>query len=241
MTHSILDIHNHTIASGHAYSTLQEMVQAASEKGIKYFGIAEHGPLCEGAPLPIYFWNYPVIPRKMYGVNLLMGCELNIVDTKGTIDMNERYYEKMDFRIAGIHRQCWTPGTKAENTDAVLSVMHNKWVNQLSHPGDGTADLDIEAFVNASLETRTLLEVNHASLKPYRKKVDAFANNIQILNMCKAKGLPVILGADAHISFDVADYSYALPLIEQTGFPQELIVNYNPDLFFEFTGLNKPE
>ena len=35
-----LDVHTHTIASGHAYSTLQEMVKAASEKGLKLLGIA---------------------------------------------------------------------------------------------------------------------------------------------------------------------------------------------------------
>jgi putative hydrolase len=28
-----LDVHTHTLASGHAYGTIREMVQAASEKG----------------------------------------------------------------------------------------------------------------------------------------------------------------------------------------------------------------
>ena len=38
----ILDLHTHTIASGHAYSTIREMAQAASEKGLKLLGITEH-------------------------------------------------------------------------------------------------------------------------------------------------------------------------------------------------------
>ena len=41
---ALFDPHTHTIASGHAYSTLQEMAQAAAEKGIQVLGITEHTP-----------------------------------------------------------------------------------------------------------------------------------------------------------------------------------------------------
>ena len=45
--------------------------------------------------------------------------------------------------------------------------------------------------------------------------------------------MPVILGSDAHISFDIANYQYALPLLKEADFPDELIVNDKPDLFFQ--------
>ena len=35
----ILDVHTHTIASGHAYNTMREMAKAASEKGLELLGI----------------------------------------------------------------------------------------------------------------------------------------------------------------------------------------------------------
>ena len=38
---TLLDVHTHTVASGHAFSTLQEMAVAASEKGLKLLGITE--------------------------------------------------------------------------------------------------------------------------------------------------------------------------------------------------------
>ena len=38
----ILDVHTHTIASGHAYNTMREMAKAASEKGLELLGITEH-------------------------------------------------------------------------------------------------------------------------------------------------------------------------------------------------------
>ena len=45
------DTHCHTIASGHAYSTLSELVQAASKKGLELIAITEHGPSCQGVPI----------------------------------------------------------------------------------------------------------------------------------------------------------------------------------------------
>ena len=31
----LLDVHTHTVASGHAFSTLQEMVRTAADKGLQ--------------------------------------------------------------------------------------------------------------------------------------------------------------------------------------------------------------
>ena len=39
-----LDVHTHTLASGHAFSTLQEMARAAADKGLEVLGITEHSP-----------------------------------------------------------------------------------------------------------------------------------------------------------------------------------------------------
>jgi len=238
MMKSLLDIHNHTVASGHAFSTLTEMVRAASEKGIEYFGITEHGPSIPGTCDPILFRNYPCIPREIFGVMVLMGCELNILNYHGDIDLPEKYFKTMDVRIAGIHFLCWEGGTKKQNTEGVLSVMHNPWINVITHPGDGTAELDFEPLVKASKQTGTLLEINSASLKPYRKKTVARDNNLGILRLCKQYDVPVILGADAHISFAVGDYRYALPLLDEVAFPTELVMNFHPKEFFEFTGID---
>ena len=46
----LLDMHNHTIASGHAYSTIQEIAAEANKKGLKYVGITDHGPKMPGGP-----------------------------------------------------------------------------------------------------------------------------------------------------------------------------------------------
>lgn len=231
---TLFDPHTHTIASGHAYSTLQEMAQAASQKGLQILGITEHAPGIPGTCDPIYFRNMHVIPRVMYGVRLLMGVELNILDTTGCLDLDERHYRCCDIRIAGIHQLCWEGGTRAQNTEAMLAAIHNPWTHIISHPGDGTAELDFEPIVRAARDTQTFLEINSSSMIPSRHKEVARPNNIEILRLCRQMDVPVILGSDAHISYSIADYRYALPLLQETGFPDELVMNYWPSQALEY-------
>ena len=98
-----LDMHTHTLASGHAFSTIQEMAKAGAEKGLKLLGITEHTPGIPGTCDPIYFRNLHVVPRQMYGIELMLGAEINILDGKGTLDADEALMKRLDIRIAGIH------------------------------------------------------------------------------------------------------------------------------------------
>lgn len=226
-----LDVHTHTVASGHAYSTVQEMVAAAQEKNLAVLGITEHAPGIPGTCHPIYFRNLHVVPRHWGNLRLLLGAELNILDKRGTLDLEESYYRMLDLRIAGVHLLCWQGGTVEENTDGMIAAMRNPWTHIISHPGDGTAELLFEPIVLAAKDTGTLLEINNSSLNPVRKKEAARANNLELLRLCKRYDVPVILGSDAHISCDIADYRFIWPLLQETDFPDALIMNYDADRF----------
>jgi len=228
---TLLDVHTHSVASGHAYSTIQEMAQIAAEKGLQLLGITEHSPGIPGTCVPIYFRNLHVVPRHMYGIELLLGAELNIIDYKGTIDLEAFYFPMLDIRIAGIHSLCYTPGNIEENTSAVIGAIRNPAIDIISHPGDGTALLDFEPIVLASKEYHTLLEINNSSLNPGRNKVHARENNLTILRLCKRYDVPVILGSDAHISFDIARHDHIYELLQETEFPEVLIMNDKVETF----------
>ena len=229
-----LDVHTHTIMSGHAYSTLQEMAAVAQQKGLDILGITEHAPGIPGTCDPIYFRNLHVVPRQMGSLRLLLGAELNILDTSGTIDLDETIYPLLDLRIAGIHLLCWQGGTIEENTQGMVNAIRNPWTHIITHPGDGTAELLFEPIVLAAKETNTLLEINNSSLNPVRGKQKALANNLEILRLCKHYEVPVILGSDAHFSASIADYGFVWPLLQETDFPDQLIVNYNSQQFLEY-------
>ena len=232
-----LDVHTHTVMSGHAFSTLQEMAQSAADKGLKVLGITEHTPGIPGTCDPIYFRNLYVVPRKMYGIELLLGAEINILDGEGNLDLDENYMKRLDLRIAGIHSLCYKQGTPEECTHGMIHVIENPYIHIISHPGDGTAKLLFEPIVLAAKESHTLLEINNSSLNPVRHKEAARGNNIEILQLCKRYEVPVILGSDAHISFDIANYTNILPLLAETEFPEELIMNRSVTEFKNYLGI----
>lgn len=228
---TLLDVHTHTIVSGHAYSTLAEMITQAQKLGLEILGITDHTPSLPGAPHSIYFRNLHVVPRQWGSLKLLLGAELNILNWHGDIDLEEELYPMLDIRIAGIHKLCWQGGTRQQNTEGMIRVISNPWVDIISHPGDGTAELDFEPIVKAAKEHGTLLEINNSSLIPVRGKTVAYGNNAQILTLCRRYDMPVIFGSDAHIAGSIADYRYLDALVRETDFPEELIVNDKSELF----------
>lgn len=230
----LIDIHTHTIASGHAYSTLGEMVAAAQRKQLSIFGITEHTPKMPGTCHPVYFKNFGVVPRVYGSMRLLLGAELNILDYEGHIDLDEIYLKELDLRIAGIHKLCYQDGTKSQNTDAFVGAMENPWIQIISHPADGTASqVDFEKVVTTAKQTGTILELNNSSLNPQRGKKLAKNYNTELLQLCKRHDVPIIVSSDAHHESLVAFFDYAKQLIHETGFPDELIINRYPDLFIQ--------
>lgn len=233
-----LDVHTHTLVSGHAFCTLKEMVDEACRHNLTLFGVTEHGPAIPGTCSPIYFRNQYVVPRQYGNTTLLMGAELNIIDYEGNLDItDEATLRCMDHVIAGLHLLCYTDGTKQQNTSAIIGAIENPRVNIISHPCDGTAShLDLEAIVLAAKQHNTLLELNSSSLNPSRGKHLAHPMFVEMLQLCKKHSVNIILGSDAHHSAAICDYRYALPLLKETDFPDSLIINDKPAEFLQMIG-----
>jgi len=221
----VLDAHTHTIASGHAYSTLMENINYASSIGLELIGITDHAPAMEGGTKPSYFINFSVIPREINGIKIKMGVELNILDYDGRVDLDKFYLERLDYAIASLHPPCVPFGSLEENTNAILRAMENKYVKILGHPGDPRYPIDCNAIVDKSEETGTLIEINNASLVPngFRKGSEVYIS--EILRLCMKKQIPIILASDAHFCTHIGDFGYAVKLLEEIGFPDELVVN----------------
>lgn len=225
----IMDLHTHTTASGHAYNTLYEMARSASEKGLTLFGSTDHAPKMPGTCHEFYFINFKVIPRTLFGVKILMGSEVNILDYTGRIDLRESILKKLDYTIASIHEPCYQCGTAAENTNAYLGAIENPYVTIIGHPDDGRFPIDYDTLVAAAAENHKLLEVNSSSLSPASPRVNAWENYRTMLELCRRYKASVIIDSDAHIEADVGNHRLAWELIKETGFPEELIVNSSLD------------
>ncbi|EGO88755.1 phosphatase [Clostridium botulinum C] len=218
-----LDLHTHTIASGHAYTTLLENAKYASEIGLKILGTTEHGPKMPHAPHIWYFYNYKVLPRKIYGVTMLHGCEVNVVDYEGNVDLPKDILKDLDIVIASLHEPCVTPGTIDENTQAILKVMDNPYVDIIGHPGNPAFPIHAEEIVKKAKEKNILIEINNSSFKTSR--IGSIPNCTEIAKLCKKYGAKIILGSDSHVCFTIGNFDKVQQILDSIDMPQELIMN----------------
>lgn len=221
----VLDVHTHTLASGHAFSTIREMAAAAKERGLQLLGITEHAPAMPGTCHEFYFHNYRVLDRNAYDVPILFGSEVNVIDADGSIDMPEHILKTLDIAIASIHPPCVRPMSEKETTQALITLTKNPNIHIIGHPDDGRFPINYDELVRAAKDTGTLLEVNNSSLSPASYRPNAKENYKRMLDACVKYDAEIVLNSDAHVDTSVANRQYSMALIEELQFPEKLIVN----------------
>lgn len=230
----IIDLHTHTIAGGHGYSTFQENVITAKQKGLAVYGVSEHAPAMPGGPHMYFFGNLKVLPEEHEGMRILKGCEANIVDLEGHLDLPDMLLSNLDYVIASLHIPCVQSGTARENTDGLIRVMDNPYVKIIGHPDDSRYPLEYERLVAAAGEKGVLLEVNNTSLSPISVRKGGRENAETYLKFCKEMQVPVILGTDSHYAAYVGDFSAAEAVLKAVDFPEELVVNTSVEKLRKF-------
>lgn len=220
------DMHTHSIASGHGTScTISHMAKSAAAKGLKLLGITDHGPATLASGTPSYFRSLTFSPRKRFGVDLLYGIELNILDKDGHVDLEEELLSKLDYAIASMHAQNYHSGTREENTQACLNVMKNPYVKILGHCDNPRFPVDYEALAACAKDAGVIFEINEASLAPYGYRGDTTANNREILRCCVRYQVPILLSSDSHGAEHIGDFTCASEFVHEAMFPESLILN----------------
>jgi putative hydrolase len=226
---NILDVHCHTLASGHAYSTIYEYVKEAREKKLELIALTEHGPTVPGSCDKFYFGNLRSLPNNFGDLEVLYGCEVNIIDHDGTLDLPIELLNNLDIVIASLHSVCIEP--KTDNTEVIIKVMNNNSVNIFGHLGDPKFLFDVSEVINEAKKTNTIIEINNSSLSPMNSRYGGTEVIRKIIKECKNKSVPIVLNSDAHFHLDVARVDTAMQLIKLEKFPEELILNTSVKLF----------
>lgn len=232
MMKMLLDLHTHTVASGHAYSTLSENALAASKRGLQLLGMTDHGPTMPGAPHLYHFGNLAILPSELFGVRILKGVEANIVNHEGELDVPKGYLVKMEIVLAGLHSLCYCGGTCEENTVAYISAMQNPLVDMMVHPGRRDFEVDLERIAYKSAELGVPVEINNSSLAP--EKQGALENCRRFAQYMAQYGGPIILGSDAHFYDRVGEFRFALELVAEAGIKETQILNTSPKRVMDY-------
>lgn len=219
----VVDTHTHTVASGHAYSTIIENCIEAQKKGIELIGMTDHGPAMPGGPHIFHFGNLKVIPESIHGVEILKGVEANIIDYDGKIDIDEERISKLNLVIASLHDVCISPGSIKDNTKAMINAMKSGYVDIIGHPGNPMFPIDIDEVLDAALYYDVMIEINNSSLGVSR--IGSYENCSLIAKKAAEKGNIIALGTDAHICYSIGEFKKAVEIIENAGIDDEHIIN----------------
>ncbi len=227
----VLDVHVHTISSGHAYSTVMDYVREAKLKGLELMGLSDHGPAMPGAANIFHIGNQRVIPSVIEGVHVLKGVEANVIDFDGGIDIHERYLKELDFVIASIHDVCIQPGNEEENTRMMIQTMKNQpLVDIIGHSGNPKVPINLKEFVMAAAEYDKIIEINNSSFTNISRS-GSTERCQEIACYAKDFGVKVIAGSDSHFHTALGVLDTAQQVIEKAGIEDQYVMNLSAEKF----------
>lgn len=216
------DLHTHTIASTHAYSTLTENCAYAAEIGLKAVAITDHGMASPDSPHIWHFDNLSILSRSIKGVYVIRGAEANIVDDDYGIDIPEATLKKLEWVAASLHSQTFAVGDVKKNTEAYLKLCENEYIDMFAHPTTSKFPFDMEACVKKFKEYGKLVELNESSIIHGKSPLN-ICN--ELLSLCKRYELPIVVNTDSHYCEFIGHTETAAKLIDEIGFPHHLIFN----------------
>lgn len=85
----------------------------------------------------------------------------------------------------------------------------------------------MDEIAAAAAECHTALEVNNSSMHPLNFRENARENILEMLDLAKKYKTNIILGTDSHICYEIGRFDRALEVLEESGFPEELVVNFD--------------
>lgn len=226
----IADMHTHTVASTHAYSTIKEMAEAARDAGLEYLAITDHTPASTDGPHVWHFHNlHKAVPRELFGVRIVYGAESSVSDYEGHLDFPDKECAALDWIIGSVHLDILQSGTLVQNTETYLRLAENPLVDVIGHCAATKFVFDYETGIKAFKEHDKLVEINESTLL----WKNAEGNYRKIIPLCKKYGVNVIVNTDAHFYASVGQVSQSMKLLEEYDYPEELIVNLNGERILE--------
>jgi len=237
----LTDIHTHTVASGHAHSTLMENINVAVQRGLELIAITEHD-IHTTRTLDVHYFGSCInhLPETINGVTLLKGVEVNILDATGKLGVDEKTLDRLDIVIASCHPP--TPSSPTfvpDNDESFLktykAVIDNLQVDILGHITMCPHLKYLDEIINLAKAKNKLIEINNSHFVNPRSE-----KSVKLLiEICMNKKASVVVNSDAHFCTQVGDFDMLCEYLKQIKFPEELIINRTKETLLEFLGAKR--
>jgi len=224
------DTHTHTILCGHAVSTVMENLTQAKKLGHTFLCVTEHTPAIVGGANWVFFdyLDYNM-PRSAEGILLVRGAELNIMDYSGTVDLPVEVIKKLEWVLASYHHLVIEQGSVADHTRGWVHIAENPLIHAIGHC-DRRYKFEMAPVFKAFKDAGKIVELNANMLENNEPAINACRD---IAVWCAELGIRVVLSSDAHMCVLVGEVAPVVKILEEIGFPQELILNTDHNKFLE--------
>ncbi len=229
------DLHVHTNLSGDGHETLEDMLDAIVARGMAYVAITDHGEdlRINGASreqMLAQRHRIAELAGRYAPLQILHGCELNI-DRDGGLDYDQDFLMGFDWCVASVHslfdldRQAQTRRVVAAMQNPAVSAIGHLTGRQIgSRPG---IELDIDAVIEAAVQTGTALEVNC-----HLRRLDVAP---EVARRASAAGAHLVISTDAHRIVELEQMQWGVLDAQRGWVEKSRVVNTWPaDRFLEW-------
>jgi DNA polymerase (family 10) len=192
------DVHMHTVETD-GRNTIQEMAEAARDRGYKYMAITDHSKnlafangLDDKRALE-HIQRIRAANENIDGIRIFAGIEVDIL-ADGSLDLSDSVLEQMDIVIASVHSHF--NQSDREMTERLLKAISNPNVSLIGHPTgrlllrrDAYA-FDMDAVLQAAAQHKVAMELN-----AYPDRLDLCDRH---LRMAKQRGVKIVINTDSH-------------------------------------------
>jgi len=192
------DVHMHTVETD-GRNTIEEMAEAARERGYKYMAITDHSKNLAFANglddkrAVEHIARIREVGKKFDGITIFAGIEVDILP-EGDLDLSDDVLAQMDLVIASVHSVFNQESAKM--TERLLKAISNPNTSIIGHPTgrillrrDSYA-FDIHAVLTAAATNKVAMEQN-----AYPDRLDLSDAN---LRQAKQHGVKIVINTDAH-------------------------------------------
>jgi DNA polymerase (family X) len=192
------EVHMHTVETD-GRNTIEEMAQAAKDRGYQYIAITDHSKNLAFANglddkrAVEHIARIHAANEQIEGITVMAGIEVDIL-ADGELDLSDSVLEQMDVVVASVHSAF--NQEPQQMTDRLLRAIGNKNTSILGHPTGrlllrrDAYQFDMDAILKAALKNKVAMELN-----AYPDRLDL--NDVH-LRMVRERGVKIVINTDAH-------------------------------------------
>jgi len=226
------DVHMHTLETD-GRNTIEEMAEAARERGYEYMAITDHSKnlafangLTDERALA-HIERIRAVEKKMKGIRIFAGIEVDILGD-GSLDLSDSVLEQMDIVIASVHSLF--SQDRATMTDRLLKAIANPNTSLIGHPTGrqllrrDAYQFDFDAVLKAAAKHRVAMELNS-----YPERLDL--SDVH-LRMAKQHGVKIVINTDSHHTSHLEKLHYGISQARRAWLTKDDVLNTLPSQKF---------